>query len=319
MFNKTLPANFGLMQNQTEVDLRTRNNTEIKMHKSPTNDVSYKFNVSFEIQNYKLQDAKSAISRKSGKTQYTSRTKFTQGGPKIISTTNLAPVGLKKDEEKPANIQTEKFNRFLDDQLGTEVLINKILEIINPEEEDENAEEFDETDWPIDTIPNPKVRRNLSYTKMINEVNHRNPRKISTSSEVVPHPIFGTEIGSHSVDPKKRRSDVEQLGPATNLYFKMLKFFGVMFFVFHLISLPSMYLYWTGNAYEGHPLALQRLLSILSLGSLNTATELITAYANITDQSNLAFSKIELKCSSHRNMFHLHQFGLSIYNETFEG
>jgi len=30
--------------------------------------------------------------------------------------------------------------------------------------------------WPMDTIPNEKVRKNLSYSKMLNEINHREGR-----------------------------------------------------------------------------------------------------------------------------------------------
>jgi hypothetical protein len=64
-------------------------------------------------------------------------------------------------------------------------------------------------DWPIDTVPNPNIKNNLSYTKMINEVNHMFPRKISPSGEVEPQPIFEADTGRHSKNPKLRKSDLE--------------------------------------------------------------------------------------------------------------
>ena len=57
---------------------------------------------------------------------------------------------------------------MLQSVLGTENLIEKILEIFEAQE--------DQVDWPADAEPNPKIQQRLSYTKMLNEINHLEPR-----------------------------------------------------------------------------------------------------------------------------------------------
>lgn len=57
----------------------------------------------------------------------------------------------------------------------------------------------------------------------------------------------------------------------------------------------------------------------MSLGDIDTATELIVSEVKMTQINMLANGEIQLTCGSNRNLFHLHQFGLSIHNETFRG
>jgi len=49
---------------------------------------------------------------------------------------------------------------------------------------------------------------------------------------------------------------MENLGLGVNLYFKMLKYFGCVFFCFFLLSLFPMILYLNGNGYAAHPVPL---------------------------------------------------------------
>jgi len=40
-------------------------------------------------------------------------------------------------------------------------------------------EDGDKLEWPEDANHNPNIKQSLSYSKMINEINHREPRGIS--------------------------------------------------------------------------------------------------------------------------------------------
>ena len=56
---------------------------------------------------------------------------------------------------------------MLSEVIATEKLIESLLAMI-PDESPH--------DWPPDTEPNPSIISQLSYTKMVNEINHREPR-----------------------------------------------------------------------------------------------------------------------------------------------
>ena len=91
---------------------------------------------------------------------------------------------------------------------------------------------------------------------MINEVNHREPRGIRQSQEVGDFPLWSSRVGSHSTSKKWRKTDLDILGPGIILYLKMLKYFGLCFFLFFLISIPSMWIYHRGHQYDDHPVAI---------------------------------------------------------------
>lgn len=122
--------------------------------------------------------------------------------------------------------------------LGTETLIEKILEIF--------AEEEDQVDWPADAEPNPRLAQALSYTRMVNEINHLEPRAYTSTGFIEQHPVWKTETGWHSTNKGWRRTQLEQLGIGVGLYFKMLKYFSVLFLVFFILSIPSMLIYGSG-------------------------------------------------------------------------
>lgn len=133
---------------------------------------------------------------------------------------------------------------MLRDVLGTETLIEKILEML-PETSTPDG------DWPEDTIANERLLKGLSHTKMVNEVNHREPRVFAESGTVEPHPLCSSGFGWHSVSKKWRETTdaVELLGPGIILYMRMLKYFAVLFLLFFVLSLPSMFIYWQGYGY----------------------------------------------------------------------
>jgi len=75
--------------------------------------------------------------------------------------------------------------------LATEVLIDKILEMIN-------ETDYEKEEWPLDSYPNGHLIKNLSYTKMINEINHREPRGFSSTDTVERFPFIKSNVGWHS-------------------------------------------------------------------------------------------------------------------------
>lgn len=122
---------------------------------------------------------------------------------------------------------------MLDHALGTEILIERCLEIV------ENVED-EVADWPIDTLPNRKLIKGLSHSKMINEINHKEPRGFDKIGNIVPMPVFWSRTGCHCGKKSWRRGDLDQLGIGINLYFRMLKYLGFFFLIFALVSIPSM-------------------------------------------------------------------------------
>ena len=91
----------------------------------------------------------------------------------------------------------------------------------------------EDQEWPDDTFPNECLIKNLSYSKMINEVNHKEPRTIKPSQEIDKFPIWESRVGMHTTYKKWRASDLEILGPGILMYLKMLKYWGFCFSTLH--------------------------------------------------------------------------------------
>ena len=86
--------------------------------------------------------------------------------------------------------------------LSTQILIDRMIKVI---EDEPKAPE----DWPEDAHPNDDLVQSLSYTKMINEINHREPRTYTEAGIVEPLPLWGTDIGYHSSSKDWRRGDLD--------------------------------------------------------------------------------------------------------------
>ncbi len=78
---------------------------------------------------------------------------------------------------------------MLSEVIATEKLIERLLDMIPDEQPNE---------WPTDTEPNPTLINQLSYTKMVNEINHREPRIMTRTGVIEPFPIFSSSFGFHS-------------------------------------------------------------------------------------------------------------------------
>ena len=181
----------------------------------------------------------------------------------VAGPANLAPIGMRMPEGEKSHLQ-EKAKRMLETAQGTEELVEKILLWIEQNEEDQ--------EWPDDTVPNEFLISNLSFTKMINEVNHKEPRTIKPSQEVGKFPIWGSSVGMHTTYKKYRRSNLEILGPGILLYLKMLKYWGVCFLIMFLISIPSILIYYYGTHYDSYPVFLPRLFAQSTRGNLGRSS-----------------------------------------------
>jgi hypothetical protein len=145
----------------------------------------------------------------------------------------IMPIGVSKESD------------MLDAVLSTENLIEKLLTNFG------NAEDEDLSDWNRQdpkAINNKEGHQNISYLKMMNEINFREARMKNKEGEPVPISICA-RTGCHCSKRKYRLSDLGELGPGVNLYFKMLKYFSCCFFLFCMISLPSIFIFIDGGAY----------------------------------------------------------------------
>jgi hypothetical protein len=149
--------------------------------------------------------------------------------------------------------------------LGTEVMINKMLPQF--EQKDDDLDQWNMQDDNQD----PESRKNISYVKMLNEINQREARiPDKVTGKPIPIPICGSSVGWHSSKRAWRQGDLGLLGPGINLYFKMLKYFSCWFFLFFLISLPSIAIFWKGGAFKNEETFLAKFIGSTTLGNLNS-------------------------------------------------
>ena len=76
-------------------------------------------------------------------------------------------------------------------------------------------------------------------------------------------------MGRHSTNKENRKSDLDQLGPGVILYFKMLKYLGLLFAIFTIVSIPCYMIYGSGVSFEDHEVSIQKWLAGASLGNLD--------------------------------------------------
>ena len=90
----------------------------------------------------------------------------------------------------------------------------------------------------------------LSHSKMINAIDQREPRSEAYDGRYEEFPLYNTEIGYHSTNRQNRSSDIMELGEATNLYFKFMKYFMLWFFIATIFSGPAILLFLHGSGYD---------------------------------------------------------------------
>jgi len=120
--------------------------------------------------------------------------------------------------------------------------------------------------WPADTLKNEG--KQLSVSKMKNEINHREPKTIGYDGRMSSFPLLWTKTGWHSTSTKMRKSEVEVLGEGANLYFKFLKYFMTLFCFATLVSLPTISMFGNGIENADYTNNLSKFLMALTLGNI---------------------------------------------------
>ena len=193
----------------------------------------------------------------------------------------------------------------------TQTLVEKLSEAVDTGEDDIG-------DWAQDCEPLKRLANNLSYSKMKNELDKREPRMRSGDGKLVPVSICGSGFGCHCGYKRWRRTDLAQLGAGINLYFKMLKYFGCLFFLFFILSIPSVLIYTSGNAYNDHYIQLQKFFGSFTVGNLNQDKEM-TLFTFIARPSWKTQGSIEVECPEETLIEDVVQFGLAYKDRTAVG
>ena len=110
--------------------------------------------------------------------------------PKVVATGSLAPVGHKLLKPKLAQKRSKGLN-YWEYTIDTKKLIDYIQHLIGMGSKKE--------DWPIDAEHNPDITKSLSYSKMINEINHREPRAYTSAGQITTVSVCGSGTGRHSM------------------------------------------------------------------------------------------------------------------------
>lgn len=143
------------------------------------------------------------------------------------------------DERDAFNSLSRKAARRL---METEEIIRGTLELLDTDPWDDLG------NWQPDAERYKGMR--LSHSKMIKAIDHREPRTSAYDGRFEEFPLYNTDIGYHSENRANRKSDIEELGEATNLYFKFMKYFMLWFFIATLFSGPAIALFIYGVQYD---------------------------------------------------------------------
>lgn len=154
---------------------------------------------------------------------------------------------------------------------------------------------------------------------MMNEINFREARMKDKKEELIPISICGSSTGCHCSKRKYRLSDFDELGPGVNLYFKMLKYLSCCFFLFCLISVPSILIFIGGDGYLNEDMKTAGLIMRTSLGNMDEFLTNTCAYNMISDKYPEA-SSIDFKCDGSDFLIkEFKQLGLAFKDRTCTG
>ena len=205
-----------------------------------------------------------------------------------IGPAQLAPVNMLAQS---SIYEEDTANKMVVDVRGTENLVDKILELIKQEDREEHKE------WPADADCKEGLSENLSHMKMVNEINHRQPRTQDSKGNVIEHSMFWSSFGWHSGHKTIRvgSKNIDLFGPGAILYMRMVKYLCLLFFLFSILSVPSVFIYSQGNNYKFADVPLEKSLAILMPGNLKANRAVVSTFSDVKPSVNLA-TQVELKC-----------------------
>jgi hypothetical protein len=193
---------------------------------------------------------------------------------------------------------------------STEIIIDKALKFLDTDPWDDLGE------WPADAHIHKGMR--LSESKMLNEIDEREPRTSNYDGHASAYGLFGTNTGWHTTTIRNRKSDIEDLGEGTVLYFKFLKYMITLFFFCALFSGPIITVYLYGMGYDHIKDPIQKIAAFSTMGNLQANKDLSCSAAQLPETYNSA-SYISFKCDKGKKITNLTHFGLAYKNETCTG
>lgn len=166
--------------------------------------------------------------------------------------------------------------------------------------------------WPADATSYAADAK-LSETKMKNEIDHREPRTKSFEGRFTEYPLCSTDLGTHSEDRRERKSEIEDLGEGTVLYFKFLKYFMFVFFIATLLSGPAIAVFMYGMQYDQVTTPFYTYVARTFMGNMGSYLDMSCTNANLPQTRNRA-AYIGFKCNDGRKLKSLQHFGLAFQN-----
>jgi hypothetical protein len=195
--------------------------------------------------------------------------------------------------------------------IGTETMIEKVLAL--PEMDTDPWDDLG--NWPADA--NVYKGMKLSETKMISEVDDREPRISAGNGNQINLSLLAHHTGWHSADRATRKSDIFELGEGNMLYFKFLKYWMSIFVVMTILSLPAIFLYSEQKAYDSITTGTKGLATS-TFGNLGYFWDTSCSSARLPDVGNMA-SHISFECIDGKRLTSLQHFGLAYKNQTCVG
>lgn len=103
---------------------------------------------------------------------------------------------------------------------------------------------------------------------------HPRVKVVSEDSKVVTlrkRPICASKTGSHNCCSRaQRKSDFQEYGVGTVLYFQFLKYMGCMFVLFFILAIPAMLFFFYGT--ELADVTFTKVVTAASLGNLGSSS-----------------------------------------------
>jgi hypothetical protein len=195
--------------------------------------------------------------------------------------------------------------------IGTETMIEKVLAL--PEMDTDPWDDLG--NWPADA--NVYKGMKLSETKMINEVDNREPRISAGNGNQINLSLVAHHTGIHSSDRNSRKSDIMELGEGNMLYFKFLKYWMMILVWCTILSLPAIFLYTPQKAYDSITTN-TKSLAVSTFGNLGYYWDTACSSANLPNTGNMA-SHISFECKDGKSLSSLQHFGLAYMNQTCIG
>jgi hypothetical protein len=125
-------------------------------------------------------------------------------------------------------------------------------------------------------------------------------------------------MGNHSSDRRDRKSEIEDLGEGTVLYFKFLKYWGFIFFISTLLSGPALSVFLYGMQYDQITEPFYQYVARSFMGNMGSYMDMSCTNTNLPPTKNNA-AYIGFRCGDGRKLKSLQHFGLAFQNNTCVG